>query len=85
MSNVSALPGCNIPTSEPNPVVVEAVEKLWELAKSGQLQSFVGVGVSDDGLRVSIWADFHDDIYQMLGSLAWLQEEYIQRHAGDNR
>lgn len=80
MTNVRALPGTTLPSAEPNAALVEGLEHLVEMAKSGQLQSFVGTGFMADGLRLSHWSDYHDDKYQMLGSLAWLQAEYVRRN-----
>lgn len=79
MTNVRALPGTALPSAEPNASLVAGLEQLVEMAKSGQLQSFIGTGFTVDGLRVAHWSNFHDDVYQMLGSLAWLQAEYVER------
>lgn len=83
MSNVAPLHnGINVPTQEPNEGLVKALRELLAMAEDGRLQSYIGTGFSSDGLRVSTWADHHDDIYQMLGSLEWLKAEYIHRHTG---
>lgn len=76
---VSALPGVKIPTGEPNPGLVEALERLVSMAKSGELQSFVGTGFTEAGLRVSIWYTPHPNVYEMLGSISWLEHEYVNR------
>jgi hypothetical protein len=80
VSNVKALPGFSAPTCEPDERLVKILEELLAMAKSGQLRSFIGTGFVGEGLRVATWADFHDDVYQMLGALAWLQAEYTHRH-----
>ena len=80
MSNVLALhAGIAAPTTEPNTTLVAAIEQLLDLAKTGQLQSYIGTGFTCDGLRVSTWCNFHDNKYEMLGSLEWIKAEYIDR------
>lgn len=80
MSKVVNLPGAIISTSDPNQTLVEILESLLEKAKSGEIQSFVGTGFTNTGLRVTLWADYHKDVYQMLGAITWLQSEYVDRH-----
>lgn len=82
MSDVRTFPGLRNPGQAPvpNDALVETLRKLTAMAESGQLQCYIGTGFTADGLRVSTWADHHDDVYQMLGSLGWLQAEYIHRH-----
>jgi len=65
---------------EPNKQLVKNLLDLLEMANSGELQSFIGTGFTSDGLRVTTWGDYHNDRHQMLGSLAWMQAEYIHRH-----
>jgi hypothetical protein len=82
MSNVKAMPGVRNPEALPTPNdgLIGAIRQLLAMAESGQLQSYIGTGFTYDGLRVATWGDHHDDTYQMLGSLAWLQAEYVSRH-----
>lgn len=81
MKNVTALrPSVNIPTGEPNAALVVMLRDLLDMAETGQLQSYVGSGFTSDGMRVSTWGDFHDDVYQMLGAIEWLKAEYLERH-----
>ena len=81
MSNITALhSNVSIPTGQPNEVLIDALEQLLAMAKSGQLQSYIGSGFTCDGLRVSTWCDFHDDVYQVVGSMEWLKAEYLERH-----
>lgn len=82
MSNVRALPGVKEPdeASKPNEGLIGALRQLLAMAESGQLQSYIGTGFTCDGLRVATWGDHHDDKYQMLGALAWLQHEYAHKH-----
>lgn len=81
MSNVISLNGVPVEPSEPNQSLISALKAALAMAESGQLQSYIGTGFTSDGLRMATWCDSHDDVYQMLGGLAWLQAEYIKRHA----
>lgn len=67
-----------------NPNLVTALEDLVEMAKDGRLQSFIGTGFMADGARLATWFDLHDNVYEMLGSLAWLQHEYVHRHTSND-
>lgn len=82
MSNVTALPGVRAPVSGPNEALVSVLRDLLSRAEAGHLQSFIGTGFQADGMRAAAWADQHDNVYQMLGALAWLQAEYVHRHTG---
>ncbi|OYY20905.1 MAG: hypothetical protein B7Y69_09320 [Sphingobacteriia bacterium 35-40-8] len=79
MTNVITLGGQPVKPMEPNQTVIYVLRSLLAMAESGQLQTYIGTGFTEDGLRVSTWADFHPNTYEMLGSLAWLQAEYIKR------
>lgn len=79
MTNVSALPGCRLPNT-PNEALVLSLRALLERAERGELQSFIGTGFCADGLRLAFWADQHPNVYEMAGALAWLQAEYTHRH-----
>lgn len=57
------------------------LEDLLAKAKDGTLQSFVGTGFIVDGQRLALWHDTHENVYEMLGALAWLEREYVWRHA----
>jgi hypothetical protein len=82
MSNVLAMPGFRTPDEarQPNEKLIAVLRDALGMAESGQLQCFIGTGFTHDGLRLATWCDDHNDIYQMLGSIAWLQAEYIHRH-----
>jgi hypothetical protein len=85
-SNVVSLPGApaNVAGKQPpNENLIAALEDVLAMAKDGRLQSFIGAGVTQDDMRMTVWSDYHNDIYQMLGSLAWLQAEYIKKHADE--
>lgn len=79
-SNVISLFGERTPElGEPNAGLVRALTELLKMAESGRLQSLVGTGFTSEGNRLSVWFDGHPDVYQMLGALAWLQHEYVER------
>lgn len=79
-TNVRALPGVQVPTTEPRESLVRALQELLVLAQAGRLQSFVGTGFMSDGARMSFWSDHHPNVYEMRGAIAWLQDEYVARH-----
>lgn len=81
MTNVLPMPGLKNPSEMPTPnqELIEAIRQVLAMAESGQLQCYIGAGFTCDGLRIATWGTDHDDKYQMLGSLAWLQAEYIRR------
>jgi len=78
---VVTLPGVTLMARGPNESLVLLLQDLLESAKAGDLQSLIGTGFQADGLRVAVWADAHDDVYQMAGALAWLHHEYMARHS----
>ena len=81
MSNVTTFPGAKPPmTGKPNAGLVSALRAALAMAESGQLQSLIGAGFVADGGRYSFMGDHHDNIYETLGSLVWLQAEYQHRH-----
>lgn len=80
MNNVKPLHNGITINPSVNEGLVHSLEDLLGMARSGMLQSYIGTGFTRDGLRVSTWSDYHDDIYQMLGSLEWIKAEYIHRH-----
>jgi len=79
MTNVVTLSGTELETGKPNQDIVDAIKNLLEMAESGHLQSFIGTGFTNDSLRMAVWCDYHQDVYQQLGALAWLQHEYVAR------
>ena len=81
MTNVVGIGG-RVPTQlgEPNEALIGVLEDALARAKTGQLQSLIGTGFTSDGGRLAMWADQHENVYEMLGSLAWLQHEYVHRH-----
>jgi len=50
------------------------------MAVSGQLQSFVGCGFTSDHERFALWCTpANANVYEWLGSIAWLEHEYVHR------
>lgn len=79
MSNVRELPGCKAPTNEPNDVLIKALRKTLARAESGELQSLIGTGFTQDGARFALWCPHNPNVYETLGSIAWLEHEYVTR------
>ena len=79
MSNVLELPGCKAPTNEPNDVLIKALRKTLARAESGELQSLIGTGFTQDGARFALWCPHNPNVYETLGSIAWLEHEYVTR------
>ena len=81
MNNVITIGGQPVEPVQPNQELIKCLQALLEMAESGELQSHIGTGFTKDGRRVTSWADFHPNTYEVLGSLAFLQSEYIKRCA----
>jgi hypothetical protein len=81
-SNVVTLQGIpKTPGGTPNQTLIESLETVLMHARAGRLQSFIGTGFTEDGLRLTLWDDGEAlDVYSMLGALTWLQHEYANRH-----
>ena len=78
MTNVFNLGGKAANEIVPNESLISAIKDILAMAESGQLQSYIGTGFTSDGLRLTTWCDYHDDLCQMLGALMWLQDKYIR-------
>lgn len=77
MSNVKAIhSNVVVPTKEPNQNLVQALEKILEEAKSGELQSFFATGFRADGLRMSCIFP-HTNVYEVVGSMEMLKQDYL--------
>ena len=68
-----------VPDAVPQPSTIKILEKLLEMARTGRLQTFLGVGFTDNGERVSVVNTMHKNVHEMMGSLAFLQFEYDQK------
>lgn len=81
-NNVKLFPGASVTLEpgQPNPHIIGMLEQLLAMAESGELQSFVGAGFNSQGERVSVHADTHANVCEMLGSITLLQQEYLCRH-----
>lgn len=86
MGIVHHFPGAEVPADfgAPNVALVEMLEEALTDARSGRLQSFVGAGFTVDGMRYSMVVEsVPRNVYEMLGSLTWLQHEYVERVTGE--
>lgn len=82
---VVGLPGIRVPSNIPDSMLVESLEKLLDLARSGELRSFIGTGFCAGGhdgkpVRLAYWADTHDNVYEMLGAIEWLKHEWLVKN-----
>ena len=80
MSNVKALPGAIVPTSEPNQAMIQALKDILADAESGRLQSFFAAGFLSDGLRMSAILGEHASVYEVIGSMEMLKQDYLDNH-----
>lgn len=76
---VVALPGIKVPTNEPSPALVKMLRDMLELAESGRLQCIIATGFLADGGRLTAWGGSHPNVYEMLGAIEWMREEYVDR------
>lgn len=84
--NVYALPGAKIQTRDPDEDLVRIIEEVLEMARSGQLRSFIGTGFTAEGLRLAVWNYLDAEAYEMMGAITWLQHEFADRvHERTNR
>ncbi len=81
MADVVNLRGGAISTKAgvPRAELIEGLEAALALAKSGKLQSFVGTGFTSDHQRLTMWADYHENIIEFYGAIKWLGAEYVNR------
>ncbi len=81
--NIFVFPGAQRPVDsvnpEPNKELIHLLGILVEHAKSGKLQNFIGCGFTAQNERMALWVNTHPDVYSMLGSIAWLEHEYVYR------
>ena len=80
MTKVHALRGASVPTSEPNEALVAALKDILAEAESGLLQSFIAAGFRSDGLRMSCFLGARSNVYEVIGSIEMLKQDYIDRH-----
>ena len=80
MSNIKALRGGSIPTSEPNESLIAALKDILADAESGRLQCFFAAGFLADGLRMSCVLGEHSNVYEVIGSIEMLKHDYINNH-----
>lgn len=67
--------------AQANPRLVEKLQTLLDLAKTGQLYDFVGTGTMHGGDTLDVCVlDDESDIYPLLGQLAALQVYFTQAY-----
>lgn len=82
--NVKTLPGfMKQPTTVPNEQLIQILETLSTLAKDGRLQSFIGMGFTVSGDRVTVNTPHHN-VYEMVGSIEWLKKDYMDMYGEGN-
>lgn len=80
MSNITPLHGAYAPTKEPNAALVAAIKDILADAESGRLQSLFAAGFLSNGLRMSCVFDAHSSVYEVVGSIEMLKQDYITNH-----
>lgn len=80
MSNITALHGAVVPTSEPNQSLISALKDILADAESGRLQSFFAAGFLTDGLRMSCIINTHPNAYEVIGSIEMLKLQYVHNY-----
>ena len=80
MTNITSLRGAVVPTNEPNQALIDALKDILADAESGRLQSFYASGFLSDGLRMSCILGTHDNVYEVIGSMELLKQDYINYH-----
>ena len=76
-SNIVVMPGYAGPDPEPRENLIELLESLLEQAKSGRLQSLVGVGITADNAIKTVYCP-NQQIYTELGGLQVLIQTYLR-------
>ena len=80
MSNVKSLRGDVVPTNEPNEALIAALKDILADAESGRLQSFFASGFLSDGLRMSCVLGQHTNVYEVIGSMEVLKQDYLNNY-----
>lgn len=65
------------PKDEPNPFIVESLERLLAEAKTGRLQFFWGTGLCSDEHVMSVHSWGCQDHYRVIGILEALKWDYM--------
>ncbi len=80
MSNVKPLRGAVVPTNEPNEALISALKDMLADAESGRLQSLLAAGFLSDGMRLSCVINSHPNVYEVIGSIEMLKQDYINAY-----
>ncbi len=79
-NNVFELNGkAKLQHADPNQDLITALEDALADARSGKLRSLMGAGFTNDGFRFAISVCEETPVYQMLGSIEALKQEYINK------
>jgi len=80
-ANIEKFP--KIAEADKSTLLVGGPEGVWLYENSPYpmklRNKFFAIGSGSDA-AMAAWCDFHDDVYQQLGALAWMQAEYVERH-----
>lgn len=80
MSNIINLKGLPVSTRKINEDLVKVLSSALELAKSGELQCFVGTGMTLENERVSIFSiGYGENSVTLYGAVGMLQVELFTR------
>jgi hypothetical protein len=82
VSNVIALSGVPIAQQAVNEGLVKALHGALEMAKTGELQCFVGTGLLGNADRLSIFSIGQgENVFTLYGAVSMLPAELFQRQA----
>lgn len=72
-------------TPEPDAELIRLIESVLADAKSGRLRSFIGIGMLDDGSRVTAWSPDKHTVWPLYGAIAATLVEYQLRYVDTPR
>ena len=83
MSETSSISARRLyPAGEPNASLIALLEQMLDEAKSGELQTFMGVGVTANGSMLKCFSRAaHREYFVHLGALEDLKHDFIKREA----
>lgn len=67
----------------PNQEVIDRLEKVFALAKSGDLQSVAVAGVRRNGFSVMAWSAGDRSVIELLGAISSLHHDFAMDGLGD--
>lgn len=73
-------PGLATGVATSQPELAKMLRDLADQAEEGELVSLIGTGFTTHGTRLAVWfTQPGQDVYSTLGSIAWLEHEYVYR------